>query len=130
MCHDSVKLADFGWAVHTERRRDTLCGTLDYLPPEMVQGSTHDFKADVWGVGILAYELSTGRPPFEDLTQADTYRRIAHSEVTFPANLPVELRTFIRKCLQKQPDRRPSVGQLLKTDPFLSRHAEKELKLA
>ena len=64
VCHDSVKLADFGWAVHTERRRDTLCGTLDYLPPEMVQGNTHDFKADVWGVGILAYELSTGRPPF------------------------------------------------------------------
>lgn len=50
-----VKIADFGWSIHTENRRDTLCGTLDYLAPEMVKGCTHDSSVDMWGLGILAY---------------------------------------------------------------------------
>ena len=59
----------------------------------------------------------------------DTYRRIAHEEVAFPPSLPVDLRTFIRKCLQKTPDRRPSVAQLLKNDTFLAKYTEKPLQL-
>ena len=50
-----VKIADFGWSIHTEVRRDTLCGTLDYLAPEMVKGHMHDSSIDMWGLGILAY---------------------------------------------------------------------------
>jgi serine/threonine protein kinase len=43
----------------------TLCGTLDYLPPEMVEGREHGSGVDVWGLGVLAYELLFGNPPFE-----------------------------------------------------------------
>lgn len=71
-----IKIADFGWSIYTNRRRETVCGTLDYLAPEMVLGETHDFKVDVWGVGILAFELAAGKPPFEDETQNDTYQQI------------------------------------------------------
>lgn len=48
----------------TSRRR-TLCGTLDYLPPEMVQGEAHDSCVDVWSLGVLCYEFLVGAPPFE-----------------------------------------------------------------
>ena len=49
-----LKIADFGWSVHAPNsRRKTLCGTLDYLPPEMVQGLDHDSAVDVWSLGVL-----------------------------------------------------------------------------
>lgn len=60
------KISDFGWSVHTpSNRRKTLCGTLDYLCPEMVNNRAHNHKVDLWTIGVLAYELVTGRPPFE-----------------------------------------------------------------
>lgn len=46
-------------------RRQTLCGTLDYLPPEMVEGREHGSGVDVWGLGVLTYEFLYGNPPFE-----------------------------------------------------------------
>ncbi len=51
----NVKMADFGWSIHSDKRRDTLCGTLDYLAPEMVKGSSHDSSIDIWEVGVLTY---------------------------------------------------------------------------
>jgi hypothetical protein len=49
----------------TLSRRRTICGTLDYLPPEMVESREHDHRVDVWGLGVLAYEFLFGGPPFE-----------------------------------------------------------------
>lgn len=63
-----LKIGDFGWSVHAPgNRRTTLCGTLDYLPPEMVEGKEHSEKVDLWALGVLAYEFLVGVPPFEDL---------------------------------------------------------------
>lgn len=58
-------------------RRSTLCGTLDYLPPEMIEGRTHDEKVDLWSLGVLCYEFLVGKPPFEAKTHDETYRRIS-----------------------------------------------------
>ena len=66
-----IKIADFGWSVHApSSRRKTLCGTLDYLPPEMVENRSHDEKVDHWTIGILMYEFLVGSPPFETQNQA------------------------------------------------------------
>jgi len=62
-----LKIGDFGWSVHAPgNRRMTLCGTLDYLPPEMVEGKEHNEKVDYWALGVLTYEFLVGHPPFED----------------------------------------------------------------
>ena len=62
----TIKIADFGWSIHApNNRRQTLCGTLDYLPPEMVDDLPHDNKVDIWSLGILCYEFIVGNPPFE-----------------------------------------------------------------
>ena len=57
-------------------RRTTMCGTLDYLPPEMVEGKTHNDKVDLWSLGVLCYEFLVGKPPFESEGHSETYKRI------------------------------------------------------
>lgn len=72
-----LKIADFGWSVHAPHaRRTTLCGTMDYLPPEMIEGQDHDDLVDVWSLGVLMYEFLVGTPPFEASGAHETYRRI------------------------------------------------------
>lgn len=62
-----LKIGDFGWSVHAPgNRRTTLCGTLDYLPPEMVEGKQHGEAVDLWALGVLTYEFLEGVPPFEE----------------------------------------------------------------
>ena len=53
-----------------------MCGTLDYLPPEMVENKQHDDRVDIWSLGVLSYEFLVGSPPFESPTQRETYIRI------------------------------------------------------
>lgn len=54
---DQLKIADFGWSVHEPNSiRTTLCGTIDYLSPEMVQGKAHTKAVDLWSLGVLTYE--------------------------------------------------------------------------
>lgn len=82
---NDIKIADFGWSVHAPTsRRTTLCGTLDYLPPEMVECREHDETADVWSLGVLLYEFLVGNPPFEAAGTRATYRRISNVDLRFP----------------------------------------------
>jgi len=53
-----------------------MCGTLDYLAPEMVEGRSHDEHVDLWTLGILCYEFLVGSPPFEEEKTDRTYARI------------------------------------------------------
>ena len=99
----TVKLADFGWSVHApSNRRQTMCGTLDYLPPEMVskRRETYDETIDIWGLGILTYEFIVGSPPFESNTQRETYDRISALDYCFPYNMTKEAKDFIKRCLK------------------------------
>ena len=72
-----IKIADFGWSVHAPTsRRATMCGTLDYLPPEMIEGNMHDEKVDLFSLGVHTYNFLVGKPPFESESFNETYRRI------------------------------------------------------
>jgi len=106
--YGEIKISDFGWSVHApSSRRNTLCGTLDYLPPEMVEGREHDEKVDVWALGVLLFEFLTGGPPFEANGHSATYRRISRVDLRFPRGLvPEDAQDLIRRLLVKEPDRR------------------------
>ena len=74
-----------------------MCGTLDYLPPEMVENKSHDEKVDLWSLGVLAYEFCCGEPPFEAPTNQDTYRRITRVDLKFPSHVSEGARDVITK---------------------------------
>lgn len=99
--HGEIKVADFGWSVHApNNRRNTMCGTLDYLPPEMLkpgsQENYYDEKVDLWSLGVLMYEFLCGEAPFED-TPVMTQRRIARGEMTVPPYVSSEAKDLIKK---------------------------------
>ncbi|TRY62694.1 hypothetical protein TCAL_03558 [Tigriopus californicus] len=109
-----LKIADFGWSVHApSSRRATLCGTLDYLPPEMVVGSSHDEKVDLWSLGILCYEFLVGKPPFETNSHTETYKRITNVDIIWPSFVSSGARDLITKLLKKNPDERLALDKVL-----------------
>ena len=69
------------------RRRMTLCGTLDCLSPEMVEGRAHDKMVDLWSLGVLCYEFLVGMPPFEATGNTATYWRISKVDLEFPSDV-------------------------------------------
>ena len=120
-----LKIADFGWSVHAPNsRRKTLCGTLDYLPPEMLEGQPHDSNVDLWSLGVLCYEFLYGRPPFEAPGHNDTYKRITRVDLSFPSYPAVseQAKDLMRRLLVKAPkDRLPL--QQLRSHPWILKHA-------
>ncbi|KAG6687248.1 hypothetical protein I3843_11G060900 [Carya illinoinensis] len=80
-----LKIADFGWSVKSRSKRHTMCGTLDYLAPEMVENKAHDYAIGSWTLGILCYEFLYDVAPFKAKSQSDAFRRILKVDLSFPS---------------------------------------------
>jgi len=122
-----LKIADFGWSVHApSRRRKTMCGTLDYLPPEMVQRHEYDQRVDYWCIGILLFEFLTGSAPFESEKNEETYRKICKEEVKFPNHVSPLARDLITKLLAKKAVDRISLVEAIR-HPWIEEFADKDI---
>lgn len=121
--HDNnIKLADFGWGVHApDSRRMTMCGTLDYIPPEMIEKKKHDPTVDVWALGVLMYEFLCGTPPFESQEQKSTFSKIRNVKFVFPGHVSQSARDLICKLLTKDPSKRLSLDAL-PHHPFIAKY--------
>ncbi|XP_020091519.1 serine/threonine-protein kinase Aurora-3-like [Ananas comosus] len=120
-----LKIADFGWAVQSNSKRHTMCGTIDYLAPEMVEKKAHDHAVDNWTLGILCYEFLYGVPPFEAADQFDTLKRILKVDLKFPSThyVSAEAKDLIRKLLVKDSSKRLSLQEILK-HPWIVKNAD------
>jgi polo-like kinase 1 len=67
----------------------SLCGTPNYIAPEILNKSGHSFEVDIWALGVIVYSLIIGKPPFETADVKTTYDRIAHVQYTFPVHLQI-----------------------------------------
>ncbi|CAG8514252.1 3861_t:CDS:2 [Funneliformis caledonium] len=98
-----LKLADFGWATYVQDFKSsslrTICGTLDYLAPEMAKHQSYNEKVDVWALGIICYELLVGTPPFESIGFHPTINRIIFDEVMIPDYLSREASDLITRVI-------------------------------
>ncbi|KMQ91478.1 serine threonine-protein kinase ial [Lasius niger] len=119
-----IKLADFGWSVHApSSKRNTLCGTLDYLPPEMVLGQTYDIYVDHWCLGILCYEFLTGQPPFLSNSTQETYAKIKTVNIQWPDQIKPGAKDLISKLIKRRSTERISMAEV-KTHLWVIEHKD------
>ena len=115
-----VKICDFGWAAHSaDNQHKGRCGTPLYLSPEVVQDLPYCEKVDVWGVGLITYELLVGNVPWNIWVEEET-AKIVTEELTFPEYVKISdtAKKFIEKALAKDPEQRITLLETF-TDPFL-----------
>lgn len=120
----NVKIGDFGLATQIKyegERKKTLCGTPNYIAPEILTKKGHSYEVDIWSIGCVMFTLLVGQPPFETKSLKDTYSRIRKCEYHVPATLRVVAADLICKMLQSDPAKRPSVHECARHD-FLTKH--------
>lgn len=106
------------------QRKTTICGTPNYIAPEVLGGSSvgHSYEVDIWSIGVMIYALMIGKPPFETSDVKSTYKRIKANAYTFPEDcrLSSEARGLITSILRPEPHLRPTLEDII-AHPFLTR---------
>uniref|UniRef100_A0A383WCC8 Protein kinase domain-containing protein n=1 Tax=Tetradesmus obliquus TaxID=3088 RepID=A0A383WCC8_TETOB len=123
----TLKISDFGLAIDLNQERAvTRAGTLDYMAPEVlrcpVKEHPLDFKhcrtlqyntsVDVWAVGVLAYELLVGFPPFSSSSPGNAMHKIMAANVVFPRHITPAARHFVSEALRSHPGERPTIAEM------------------
>ncbi|KAG1371471.1 serine/threonine-protein kinase AtPK2/AtPK19 [Cocos nucifera] len=91
-------LTDFGLAKQFDEntRSNSMCGTIEYMAPEIVLGKGHDKAADWWSVGILLFEMLTGKPPFVSGNREKVQQKIVKEKIKLPAYLTGEAHSLLK----------------------------------
>ena len=101
-----VKITDFGFAKVITEYTYTLCGTPEYLAPEIIQGSGHEKSVDWWALGILIYEMIAGFPPFYDENPMAIYQKILSGRIEFSRVFGHRVKNLVKKLLQADVSKR------------------------
>eukprot|EP00812_Abedinium_dasypus_P001185 NODE_1142_length_1232_cov_325.703483.p1 GENE.NODE_1142_length_1232_cov_325.703483~~NODE_1142_length_1232_cov_325.703483.p1 ORF type:complete len:278 (+),score=91.45 NODE_1142_length_1232_cov_325.703483:3-836(+) len=99
MADGYLKLTDFGFAKVVEHRTYTLCGTPEYIAPEVLLNRGHGKPVDWWTLGILTYEMSVGFPPFVDQDPMGIYKKILAGKVSFPKSFDKHAKNLVKRLL-------------------------------
>lgn len=96
--HGHAMLTDFGLAKEFDEntRSNSMCGTVEYMAPEIVQGRGHDKAADWWSVGILLFEMLTGKPPFFGGNRDKIQQKIVKEKMKLPTYLSSEVHSLLK----------------------------------
>jgi serine/threonine protein kinase len=124
---DVIKICDFGWSAQGTEQRVTFCGTLDYMSPEMLNNRQQTFKVDIWALGILLYEMLHGTPPYRAKNPRDMMRMVAEGRYTVGTHVSNNARQLISLLLQEDPENRPPIIEILKTQ-WVQQFSEQKLK--
>ncbi|KAK6476026.1 serine/threonine-protein kinase PLK1-like [Huso huso] len=125
-----VKIGDFGLATKIEydgERKKTLCGTPNYIAPEVLCKKGHSFEVDIWSLGCILYTLLVGKPPFETSCLKETYIRIKKNDYTVPRHINPVAAALMKKMLQADPTTRPTIAELLNDEFFTTGYIPQRL---
>ena len=118
-----LKVGDFGLATKLDydgERKKTVCGTPNYIAPEVINSTGHSYEVDIWAIGIIIYTLLIGKPPFETRDVKTTYNKIKRAEYSFPETCKISpcAKNLIKKILVVNPKERPTLNEILFDDFF------------
>lgn len=116
----NLKVSDFGFAKVLSDRTWTLCGTPEYLAPEIIQNKGHNRAVDWWAFGILLFEMLCGYPPFYDESPLVIYDKILDGRIQWPKMFNTVIKDLIRKLLV--PDRTKRLGTMKNGAEDVKRH--------
>nr|KAF6347188.1 polo like kinase 4 [Pipistrellus kuhlii] len=126
----NIKIADFGLATQLKMPHEkhyTLCGTPNYISPEIATRSAHGLESDIWSLGCMFYTLLIGRPPFDTDTVKNTLNKVVLADYEMPAFLSGEAKDLIHQLLRRNPADRLSLSSVL-DHPFMSRNSSTKNK--
>ncbi|CAD8058254.1 unnamed protein product [Paramecium sonneborni] len=113
-----IRLGDFGIARLLNNTRDkakTMVGTPYYLAPELIENKPYSFKGDIWSLGVILYEMCAKTPPFTAESLAQLALKIVRGQFQAIPNIySPQLRTLVNQLLTVNPEKRPTVHQILK----------------
>ncbi|XP_051013051.1 serine/threonine-protein kinase PLK4 isoform X2 [Acomys russatus] len=126
----NIKIADFGLATQLKMPHEkhyTLCGTPNYISPEIATRSAHGLESDIWSLGCMFYTLLIGRPPFDTDTVKNTLNKVVLADYEMPAFLSREAQDLIHQLLRRNPADRLSLSSVL-DHPFMSQNPSAKSK--
>ncbi|KAG7511384.1 serine serine/threonine-protein kinase PLK4 [Solea senegalensis] len=118
----NIKIGDFGLATQLKlpnEKHFTMCGTPNYISPEVATRSAHGLESDVWSLGCMFYAFLMGRPPFDTDTVKHTLSKVVLGEYEMPTHVSLEAQDLIHQLLQRDPAHRPSLSAVL-DHPFMT----------
>ena len=129
-----LKLCDFGWCTllsNNNDHRNTVCGTVEYMAPEILNNEEYNKGIDIWALGILLYELCHGYSPFNNENNSKKNKiniiekKIKESNFIIKDELSLECKDLIKKCLIKDLNKRITIEDIIK-HPFLKKWENEE----
>ena len=116
-----AKLTDFGWSnyIQEDKERKTVCGTPIYLAPEIIKETGHDERVDIWCIGVLLFELTTGKVPFQGNDIETLKTNILHLKINWPNEMDPNAKDLISKILKLDPDERLTLEDIIQHEFFL-----------
>ncbi|CAH8437990.1 unnamed protein product [Schistosoma turkestanicum] len=115
-----VKIADFGLATKIEPGEDhkTMCGTPNYISPEIASHNQQGLETDVWSLGCMFYTLIVGRPPFDTREVRSTLNRVLAVDYELPSTVSTEAADLINSLLRREPQERLKLKAIIQ-HPFM-----------
>lgn len=110
----NIKICDFGWSTEYLEHisRETLCGTFEYMAPEVILRQKQTKKTDIWALGILLYELFHGNAPFRGNRMDAILEQITQNRLLFRKNVDPQIKDLVVRILKFYPQDRPSIDQI------------------
>lgn len=101
-----LKLIDYGFAKVVKKRTYTICGTPEYIAPEILLNRGHSKPVDWWTFGVLVYEMHAGHAPFVDDDPMNIYKKIINTKPKYPEGFDSKLKSMVKHLLRRDLSKR------------------------